>query len=373
VKKTRARPRHSAPAAPRRPRVNVLFTCVGRRIELVELFRRAAEALKIKLHVHGTDVNWTAPAMHRIDRPHIVPRIDEAPYIPSLLELARQERISLIIPTIDSDLLALSMAAPQFEAHGTRVVISSERVIRTCHDKLATYRMLRAAGIDTPQTWTLCDALRLPEQNFPYYMKPREGSAEKGNYVIRSADELRTLGARVPDPIVQEYIRGTEHTLDVYCGFDGVPRCVVPRKRLEVRTGEVSKGVIVKDERIMDLGRRVAETLAECRGVITVQCMLTLDTPLPPEAETPPQAGGPSAAACQGLTRDRRIRVIEINPRFGGGAPLAIEAGADFPRWLLAEYLGRQVKIDPLGFRDRLAMLRYDQSVFVNDLDDHQP
>ncbi|HEY3245372.1 MAG TPA: ATP-grasp domain-containing protein [Phycisphaerae bacterium] len=346
VKPRAARTRRSAPAIRRKVRIDLLFTCVGRRIELVELFRRAADALQIKLRVHGTDINWTAPAMHRVDSPHIVPRIDEEPYIPSLLELARRERIDLIIPTIDSDLPALSSAAARFAEIGTRVIISSESVVRTCRDKLTTCRLLQSAGIDTPQTWTLDEALALTDQRFPYYMKPREGSAEKGNYVIRSAEELRTLGARVPDPIVQEYIRGTEHTLDVYCGFDGVPRCVVPRKRLEVRTGEVSKGVIVKDERIMEIGRRVADVLGDCRGVITVQCMRT------PEG---------------------RIRVIEINPRFGGGAPLAIEAGADFPRWLLAEYLGRKVRIDPLGFRDHLAMLRYDRSVFVDSLDNHQP
>jgi carbamoyl-phosphate synthase large subunit len=112
----------------------------------------------------------------------------------------------------------------------------------------------------------------------------------------------------------------------------------VPRKRLEVRTGEVSKGLIVKDPAVMAVGRRVAEVLGACRGVVTVQCIVA--------------DGG-------------RIRVIEINPRFGGGAPLAIHAGADFPRWILEELLGRKPRINPLGFRDDVAMLRYDDSVFV--------
>lgn len=159
-----------------------------------------------------------------------------------------------------------------------------------------------------------------------------------GNYVINNADELRTFGRRVPDAIVQEFVKGTEHTLDVYTGFDGTPRCVVPRKRLEVRTGEVSKGVIVKDARIMATGARVAEVLGGCRGVVTVQCMVT------------PRG---------------RIRVIEINPRLGGDVPLAIHAGADFPKWILMELLGKRPRINPSGFRDDIAMLRHDDSVFV--------
>jgi carbamoyl-phosphate synthase large subunit len=100
----------------------------------------------------------------------------------------------------------------------------------------------------------------------------------------------------------------------------------------------VSKALVVKDPSVMAVGRRVVEVLGECRGVVTVQCMVTVD---------------------------RRIRVIEINPRFGGGAPLAIHAGADFPKWILAERIGRKPRIRPAGFRDDVAMLRYDESVFL--------
>ncbi len=333
--------RSKRPAASGRAPLNILFTCVGRRIELLEAFARAARSLRIDLTLHATDINWTAPAMHRVDRPHIVPAIADDAYIPTLLTLARKHDIDLIIPTIDSDLLPLARAAAGFAEIGTRVVISSESVVRTCQDKLASFELLARTGIDTPDTWRLSEALRRTDHRFPYYLKPREGSAGKGNYVVRTIDELRVLGARVPDAIVQEFVPGDEHTLDIYTGFDGRPRCVVPRKRLEVRRGEVSKGIVSKDPRVIAVGNRVVEVLAECRGVVTVQCM---------------------------LTPDGRVRVIEINPRFGGGAPLAIAAGADLPRWLMAEHLGRKVTIDPRGYRDGLAMLRYDESVFVEDL-----
>jgi carbamoyl-phosphate synthase large subunit len=132
-----------------------------------------------------------------------------------------------------------------------------------------------------------------------------------------------------------------EHTLDVYAGLDGVPRCVVPRRRLEVRTGEVSKAVIVKDRNLIAVGCRVVEALGKCRGVVTVQCM---------------------------VTESGRIRVIEINPRLGGGAPLSIHAGADFPLWIMAEHLGRKVRVSSATYRNGAVMLRYDQSVFLDKL-----
>jgi carbamoyl-phosphate synthase large subunit len=66
------------------------------------------------------------------------------------------------------------------------------------------------------------------------------------------------------------------------------------------------------------------------------------------------------------LTGDGKIKFIEINPRFGGGAPLSIRAGADFPKWILQELTGRKPNIRLDGFRDNLLMLRYDSEVWLD-------
>lgn len=316
--------------------LRILFTCVGRRVELLQAFRRAAERLKIELTIHGSDITLLAPAMHHVDKRHILPRLSDRSYIPKLLNVAKRHMIDIVIPTIDSELDLLAKSQDQFAPFGCRVVISSQAVIDICSDKVLTFNALKKAKIDTPATWTFDEIMQRKRHKFPYHMKPRAGSAGKGNFRIDDVDELRVLGRRVENPIVQEFVDGVEHTMDVYTGFDGVPRCAVPRKRLEVRTGEVSKAIVVKDRRVMDVGLAVARALGGCRGVVTVQCM---------------------------VTKRGRMCVIEMNPRFGGGAPLAIEAGADFPRWLMAEHLGRRIKIGE-SFKDGLTMLRYDQSVF---------
>jgi carbamoyl-phosphate synthase large subunit len=321
--------------------IQMLFTCVGRRIELVEAFRDAAADLGLRLTIHGADINWYAPAAHWVDHAHIVPPVKARRHIQALLQLVDRERIDLIIPLIDSDLLALSRAKPRFARQGCHVLISAESVIRVCRDKLLTFQKLRSAGIDTPDTWTWDDVTAGKRFRFPLFLKPREGSAGRGLYRASNATELRVLGSRIGNPIVQEFVEGTEHTLDVYTGLTGEPRCVVPRRRLEVRTGEVSKGVVVKDPAIIEVGRRVIRAIGPCEGVITVQCM---------------------------VTAKRRIRVIEVNPRFGGGAPLSIHAGANFPKWLLTEFLGRPLRGTLMRYRDAVTMLRYDQSVFLNDV-----
>jgi carbamoyl-phosphate synthase large subunit len=67
------------------------------------------------------------------------------------------------------------------------------------------------------------------------------------------------------------------------------------------------------------------------------------------------------------LTNDDKLKFIEINPRFGGGVPLSIKAGADFPKWILQGLHGRRTNIRLDGFKDNLIMLRYDDEVWIEN------
>lgn len=316
-----------------------MFTCVGRRVELVQAFRAAGRRLRLPLCLVGVDSDLTAPALPCVDQPVIVPPAADQGYMPAILEAIEDHAANLLIPTTDTDLPVLSQQRDVIAGLGCVPLIAEAGVIGVCRDKILTYQHLRRHNIDTPETFTPEQLRKLPAPQFPLFIKPRSGSASQWVHKIEDQLDLDYYLHRVRDPIIQEFVPGQEHTLDVYVGFNGVPRCVVPRARWQVRTGEVSKGVVVKDLDIMNAGRRLVETLGpSVRGVVTLQCI---------------------------VTRERRIRFIEINPRFGGGAPLAIAAGADFPAWLLQEHLGQMPQIAFDGFRHGLCMLRYDWSVFV--------
>ena len=60
---------------------------------------------------------------------------------------------------------------------------------------------------------------------------------------------------------------------------------------------------------------------------------------------------------------------IEINPRFGGGFPLSYASGANYPEYIILEYIMNQ----PITFNDNWienrVMLRFDSEVIL-DQDD---
>ena len=57
------------------------------------------------------------------------------------------------------------------------------------------------------------------------------------------------------------------------------------------------------------------------------------------------------------------LSVFEINARFGGGYPLAHQAGAPFAKWLLEEQLGLPSTANE-DWREGMLMLRYDAAFF---------
>ena len=328
-----------------RRRVAVLFTCIGRRVSLLRCFREAAKTLGVDASFQGADTSRLSPALQLCDRAFLVEPTTHAEYINQLLSIVRTHGASLLVPTVDLDLRRLARHKPQFEELGCRVLVSDPEVIDTCQDKRRTFGFLSKNGFSTPATMSVRTALaadRKGDLKWPCFLKRWDGYASQGNAVAHNREELRFFAKRIPNAICQEFIEGTEYTCDAYVDFQMRVRCVVPRRRIEVRSGEVSKGQVVKHRGIMEQVARAVELLKAGPGVITLQLF---------------------------VTRDDEIRFTEVNPRFGGGVPLSIRAGADFPRWLLQELAGERPCIGPDDFTDGLMMLRYDAEVWLADSD----
>ena len=313
--------------------MRILFTSVGRRVELIQAFRNAADRLGIELEIYGADISQSAPALFFCDHTVLVPRIKENTYIPCLQSICKEQCIDALIPTIDTDLLVLAMHKNQFG--DTRVIISKPENISLCRDKRLTADYFLSLHLNSPvpvDDWTQYNG------GYPAFIKPKDGSSSIFAYKVESEKELKYFAEQVPDYIVQPFISGTEYTVDIFCDFDGEPIYITPRIRMSVRAGEVLKTKIVQDQRIIDEMKTLVKDYKPC-GQITVQ-----------------------------LIRQNGTEVdyyIEINPRFGGGAPLSIKSGADSAEALLRLLNGEQLSFVDNAAEDGAVFSRFDQSVRV--------
>ena len=301
--------------------------------------RASVAAKRSGAWVGAVDAGPSAPVRFLVDRFWFVPRCSDPSFGETVFDLCSENGIGLVVPTIDTELPIYARNRDRFADAGTAVCISGERTIAIACDKHATSAWLTANGFPTVRQASPADVLAHPAGwTFPLIAKPHDGSASIGVRKLEGPRDLEYLALSQPSYIVQELARGREFTINLFVNRHGRCVCAVPHWRIEVRAGEVSKGLTVKDERLMDLGRRVVEALPDARGAMNLQCF---------------------------LDNDGRLAIIEINARFGGGYPLAHNAGARFTDWLLDEQDG--LEIEPYeDWTDNLAMLRFDDAVFVD-------
>jgi carbamoyl-phosphate synthase large subunit len=317
---------------------NILISSGGRRLELLDCFRSSLVETGQPGYVYVTDSSPFAPALHLADRGWKISRCTESSFIPELLELALREGIRVIIPTIDTELPVYAECREMFARHGILVCVSDPATIGICGDKTITHAWLLEHGFPTVAQARPEEVFSAPVAwHFPVLAKPARGSSSKGVRVIQSMEELRVVAGREADLIVQEIAPGTEYTINTFLDEKGKCVCAVPHVRLEVRAGEVSKAVTCKDRELMKLARDISEALPGASGPLNVQCF---------------------------KSAEGRVSVIEINARFGGGYPLAHEAGAPFTRWIVEQALGCPVAAGADNWQDDLVMLRYDRSLF---------
>lgn len=315
----------------------ILVSSAGRRVELIRLLREDATRLGLRPRIIATDANrMLAPACWVADVSYDVPVVGDKSFIPSLSDICRKEGVRLLVPTIDPELQPLASCRDVLVERHVLLNISSPASLVVAQDKAETARVLSRAGIVVPRTASIRDVIaEASSWKWPLIVKPVSGSSSIGVSQVGSVSELKDLERQRGDLIVQELIRGPEFTVNVFVDDAGRCRCVVPHFRREIRGGEVSKAITVKNESLADTARKIVKAIPGLFGAICFQAIVGDDGPA----------------------------VLEINPRFGGGFPVTHRAGARFTQWLVELASGLPSSISD-EWTDGAWMLRYDSAIY---------
>lgn len=321
--------------------MNVLVTSAGRRVSLIKSFKKELKAYFPNAKVFAADSNpKLSSACMVADDWFKVPRLSNLKYIEELIDNCKRNSISIIVPTIDTELLLLAENKDLFESLNIKVIISSIDFIKKCRDKRLIHEFFKSNGIAVAKEYSKKDKLK-----YPLFIKPNDGSGSAETFLINNKNELTDYHFENDKLMFLEYLDHaiyTEYTCDLYYGKDSKLKCVVPRKRIEVRDGEISKGKTDKNELVTYIKNHLS-VIEGARGCLTVQFFFNEKT--------------------------KDIVGIEINPRFGGGFPLTYLAGGNYLKWIIEEYI---LNLEIEYFEDwenNLLMLRYDDEVIIRDYD----
>jgi carbamoyl-phosphate synthase large subunit len=168
--------------------------------------------------------------------------------------------------------------------------------------------------------------------------KPRYGKGSKGLLKIDNEKELKYVQTKrhKDNLIFQEYLPGTEYTIDVLSDLESEPIIAVPRIRLETKAGISTMGKIVKDENISDTCKSIAKCL-KIRGPCCIQMK---------------------------ESKEGILKIVEVNPRMGGGTFFTTLAGANFPAMILDMVNGKKLKIPKIS---EITIVRYFEEIVVEN------
>ena len=292
---------------------------------------KSLKMVNYPVRIVASDSNPFSAGFFMSDAYEVLPEIDSKLYITRLLEIVTKHKINVLMPSSGYDIYQYSANKDKFLKLGALPVVSDIKTMKICRDKIQTFNHL-SKKFELP--FTTLDYKKV--KGFPLIAKPRYGKGSKGIVKINNENELKYVRLNSENLIFQEYLPGIEYTIDVLSDLECEPILAVPRIRVETRAGISTVGTIVKDENISETCKSIAKYL-KIRGPCCIQMK---------------------------ESNDGILKMVEVNPRMGGGTIFAALAGANFPAMILDIVNGKKLKIPKIS---EVTVVRYFEEIVVKN------
>ena len=294
----------------------------ARRVSMAELLKRSGKRLGYDIEIVSYELDENVP-IAIVGKVIVGLRWNDPEVVADLKRVIREYDVKIVLPFVDGAIEIASRLRDLLP--DVFIPVSDFDLSKAMFDKVEAAAMFKEAGIPIPLTYSVISA------EMPAIAKPRHGSSSRGIKIFHNIEDLMHLD-NLSDYLVQEYIEeNSEYTVDCFVDKDGQPMVIVPRKRLEVMGGEVTRTETCRIEELHELSLRVLGTFP-LRGPVTLQFLHD--------------------------HKQNRYLLMEVNPRLGGGAICSIYAGAPLTDYIIMEALG--IPISPCtDWADKTLMARY--------------
>lgn len=322
--------------------MNLMILSPGRRCELVKSFKDRLNMSGRK--VIALDMNKYAPALYFADKYHVIKKDFSrlGSYVDDIIRICKKEKVGFLLTLIDPELEILSKYHARFESDGMKLILPDDNVVKTTFDKYLFYLKYKDLLPLALTCFTRADILkriRAGDVKYPVMAKPRKGSASIGIRRVDSARDFPDVGCD-KDHIYQEFLYGKEIGIDAY--FDLISGRLVSvfmKEKIAMRSGETDKSVSFFSGDIL-------------KHILKLECAGGYKGPIDIDAF---------------VSKSGKIRINEINTRFGGGYAHAHYCGADFIKLAARNMEGRENKANLGDYKTGVVMMKCNRFVFMKD------
>lgn len=322
--------------------ITVLVTAVGGRSVGYQIL----ECLKLanSYRIVTADIDPFSPGLYEVDTAYLLPSANDRDYINKILELAKKEKIDVILPGSQAEVKVIAKNIKVLERAGVIPIVSPSSVVESSFDKLKLQEFLEKNKILVPPTVELDTLNKVENLKFPIVIKPsKDTSGSRNVYIVKDMEELESLFDELKkekiELLAQEYVgsEDEEYTVGVVIGKNGdVIDSIVMKRRLI----GLSKGV----ERIINGNAYVLST-GYSQGFFVDQ----------PDVREYCEhvarivgAVGPLNIQCR--RGKKGVYIFEVHPRFSGSASMRALMGFNEPDILIKNFLNIG-KTDKIHFK----------------------
>jgi carbamoyl-phosphate synthase large subunit len=276
------------------------------------------------VRIIGTDTRLEVYGRLLVDKFRVVPPGNDQDYVPKILEFCKKEKVDVILPLTDFEIMALSEYAKKLEEHGFQLALSDYKFIKLTHDKALFYKAVEKF-VDVPKYRLVSTSQKMKafaqEMNYPQNqicMKPPIGRGSRGFFILTeegslwdkerrqvSLDFAQNLVTKSEDGmLVMEYVEGPEYSVDLFVSNERI-FAICQRIRVQTRQGISYVGEIVDNNEVRLLCDKLITRLNVegwgVRGNLNIQ------------------------------VRGEPPKLLEVNPRLSGSCVMCTYAGVNFP------------------------------------------
>lgn len=277
----------------------------------------------------STDSDPLSAGFFLSDSYYVVPIVSDKSFIDVLIKIIKKNNIKVLMPSSGYDIYQYSIHNQLLSEMGVKAVVSRKEVLDVCQDKLLSFKKLS-------DRFPFAFSTLYFEQidKFPVISKPRFGKGSKDIIKIEDLTDLKYVTAKYNNMIFQEYLPGVEYSVDVLSDLNENPLIAIPRIRIQTKAGISVKGKINRNQYIENLCMDLAKHLG-----IKGPCVIQLKQ-----------------------SESGELKIIEINPRFGGGTFFSTLAGINFPALILDMVCNKEIVLPEVS---EITILRYYEEVVI--------
>lgn len=285
----------------------------------------------IKVGVAGDSYFTTSFFSRYCSKKVIIPNAanDEKGFLKGFINELENEKYDVVFPMEDSTIEALISKRKDVESL-VRLPLPSSHSLNIAWDKSKTLLMAQRLGIPIPKTFipkSNKDIRKIADKvSYPVVIKPKTASGSKGlRYVDTKLDLVETYNKLVKDfdgLIIQERIPREGRGIGASFLFDwnSKPLAGFTYQRLReypVNGGPSTLRESTNNSELMEMGMEILKKL-KWVGVAMVEFKMD--------------------------PRDKKAKLMEINPRFWGSLELSIVSGVNFPVLIYKMAMGEKFK-----------------------------